>query len=380
MDPIPEFNAFIYLICEREFTKTKEDIYKIGKTARQDMARVLDYTKGSLLMYYCICNNSTVIERKIIEEFKTKFLQRKDIGLEYFEGNYCDMIDGINTIIKENGYGMNIHDKNKNYLEILKQKCCKIDENVSAVNNSNTVNDLEIINNTGFNENSSDDGNNNNENELQTIDVNSSLKNNKFFEWIVDLFKNSKLNNDTVLNLKNLFVVWIRKQNTALKYYNINVNKFTSLLNNNSKSRTNIPIKLGELEITTEYSIMKWNHDNIKKFIMDNTIITNDQIIVNNNQEINEVEDTETKIIKWFKTVYRLYDETIDKELPYIKLSIIYDNFINSNTYLNLNKNEQKNYKKNKFFDLIRSNPFIKKYYIENHNSLKYFIKGWCKN
>ena len=55
-------------------------------------------------------------ERKIIEEFKKKYLLRRDIGLEYFEGNYREMIDDINTIIKEHGYGMNIHKKNKKFI------------------------------------------------------------------------------------------------------------------------------------------------------------------------------------------------------------------------------------------------------------------------
>jgi len=83
-----ENHEFIYLLCEREFTKTEEDIYKIGRTNRKDMAMFADYTKGSLLLFYSFCNNSKVVKNKIINKFKSQFIQRKDIGIDYFEGNH----------------------------------------------------------------------------------------------------------------------------------------------------------------------------------------------------------------------------------------------------------------------------------------------------
>ena len=56
-----ENHEFIYLLCEREFTRTEEDIYKIGRTNRKDMAMFADYTKGSLLLFYSFCNNFIIL-------------------------------------------------------------------------------------------------------------------------------------------------------------------------------------------------------------------------------------------------------------------------------------------------------------------------------
>ena len=46
-----------------------------------------------------ICDDCTRVEKKIIHQFKEIFVQRTDIGTEYFEGNYSDMIYQIFDII-----------------------------------------------------------------------------------------------------------------------------------------------------------------------------------------------------------------------------------------------------------------------------------------
>ena len=43
-------NEFIYLIKEREFIKTKEKIYKIGKTKQENLQRIKSYPNGSILL------------------------------------------------------------------------------------------------------------------------------------------------------------------------------------------------------------------------------------------------------------------------------------------------------------------------------------------
>ena len=47
-------NEFIYLIKEREFIKTKEHIYKIGKTKQENLQRIKSYPNGSILLLYII--------------------------------------------------------------------------------------------------------------------------------------------------------------------------------------------------------------------------------------------------------------------------------------------------------------------------------------
>lgn len=91
---------YIYLLQEREFIKTNEKIYKVGRTTQENSKRFKGYPKGSVLLFQMICQDCKSLEGKIIEHFKEKFNQRRDIGTEYFEGDYTIMIDMIYTLIK----------------------------------------------------------------------------------------------------------------------------------------------------------------------------------------------------------------------------------------------------------------------------------------
>lgn len=91
---------YIYLLQEREFIKTNEYIYKVGRTKQENHQRFNQYPKGSILLFQMICNNYENIEKYIIKQFKEKFNLRKDIGNEYFEGDYKSMIDIIYSTVK----------------------------------------------------------------------------------------------------------------------------------------------------------------------------------------------------------------------------------------------------------------------------------------
>lgn len=90
---------YIYLLQEREFTKTKESIYKIGKTTQPNITRFSQYPRGSILLLQLICIDCNITEKNIITAFKQKYIHRKDIGYEYFEGDYIDMIQSIFNIV-----------------------------------------------------------------------------------------------------------------------------------------------------------------------------------------------------------------------------------------------------------------------------------------
>ena len=90
---------YIYLLIEREFINAKQSIFKVGKTTQSNNKRIKQYPKGSMLLYQSICQNCGNIEKQIIKKFKEEFKQRKDIGTEYFEGDYKIMIDIIYLII-----------------------------------------------------------------------------------------------------------------------------------------------------------------------------------------------------------------------------------------------------------------------------------------
>lgn len=96
-----ELGQYIYLLQEREFIKTKENIYKLGKTKQQHNKRFAQYPKNSKLLTQLICDDCDKIERILINLFNEKFEKRKDIGNEYFEGDYKYMIDLIYNTIKQ---------------------------------------------------------------------------------------------------------------------------------------------------------------------------------------------------------------------------------------------------------------------------------------
>ena len=72
-------NEFIYLIKEREFIKTKELIYKIGKTKQENLQRIKSYPNGSILLLYIITNDCDKKEKLIILKFKEHFINTKKI-------------------------------------------------------------------------------------------------------------------------------------------------------------------------------------------------------------------------------------------------------------------------------------------------------------
>jgi hypothetical protein len=93
---------YIYLLQEREFIKTKEYVYKVGMTKKENHKRFNKYPKSSVLLFQMICDNCNKMEKLVLKKFKETFKPRKDIGNEYFEGDYKDMIDIIYLTIKNN--------------------------------------------------------------------------------------------------------------------------------------------------------------------------------------------------------------------------------------------------------------------------------------
>lgn len=132
-------SQYIYLLQEREFIKTKEHVYKVGMTKKENHKRFNQYPKSSVLLFQMICNNCKNMEKLVLKKFKETFKQRKDIGNEYFEGEYKVMIDIIYLTIKDE---LNIHketinteeeqeeedekQENKIKYNLLCEKICKI--------------------------------------------------------------------------------------------------------------------------------------------------------------------------------------------------------------------------------------------------------------
>ncbi len=93
---------YIYLLQEREFITTNQKIYKLGKTKQENLQRFKQYPKGSKLLLQQVCDDCDVLETELIRDFKNKYTHRRDIGKEYFEGDYKDMIKDIHNKITNN--------------------------------------------------------------------------------------------------------------------------------------------------------------------------------------------------------------------------------------------------------------------------------------
>lgn len=98
---IAKDDEFIYIIQEREFIKTNESIYKIGKTKKDLRTRMNGYPKNSKVLYFTKVDDCSIIESKMITTFDTIFDNAKDIGREYYSGNIDDMIKIANMIVNK---------------------------------------------------------------------------------------------------------------------------------------------------------------------------------------------------------------------------------------------------------------------------------------
>jgi len=92
-------SEYIYLLQEREFIKTTEPIYKIGKSKQENLKRICNYPNGTKLLFQIICKNCDTLEKDLIKIFKNKYELQKDIGNEYFKGDYNEMIKDIFKLI-----------------------------------------------------------------------------------------------------------------------------------------------------------------------------------------------------------------------------------------------------------------------------------------
>ena len=98
-NPTVEFGkkpGHIYFLREREFLKTNEEIYKIGKTINIKN-RMPSYPKDSRLYvcFYCPSDIDVVEKHLIVVLDRVCVRKRTDIGAEYFEGDVHDMIAAI---------------------------------------------------------------------------------------------------------------------------------------------------------------------------------------------------------------------------------------------------------------------------------------------
>lgn len=147
-------NNYIYLIQTREFKNMNQNVYKIGKTKQDNLTRINQYPKGSQLLLQQICHNCDILESLIIKEFRDKYIHRKDIGNEYFQGCYYEMIKDIHNKIITCMKDYKVEDiikKNRDNVEDINKENIEKNNIQNQINNNikikyiiNNINSLSI--------------------------------------------------------------------------------------------------------------------------------------------------------------------------------------------------------------------------------------------
>lgn len=94
----PSTKEYVYLLQEREFIRLEEPTYKIGRTKDPDR-RHKAYPKDSELLMLCQVPDCQSAEKQIKEAFSENFTQRREYGVEYFNGNVELMMSVMSSIV-----------------------------------------------------------------------------------------------------------------------------------------------------------------------------------------------------------------------------------------------------------------------------------------
>lgn len=93
--------GFVYALVEREFTKTKEPVVKVGMSRKSNPAdRLRGYPKGSFFIWVRHTPTPVRDERLILDTMHIWFRHRKDLGAEYFEGDQNVMTSLLSALMQ----------------------------------------------------------------------------------------------------------------------------------------------------------------------------------------------------------------------------------------------------------------------------------------
>ena len=88
--------GYIYLIREREFVNTHQNIFKIGRTDAYDVrSRLKSYPSESEVIFFIKVDFSKEVEKRLLKQFDLYFENKSIIGREYYYGEHEKMISLI---------------------------------------------------------------------------------------------------------------------------------------------------------------------------------------------------------------------------------------------------------------------------------------------
>jgi hypothetical protein len=91
-----EKSGHIYLVWLREFLNKNEAVYKVGRTNHLSQ-RMTQYSKGSRLISITWTADTCTSKAKVCAELSRHFVNRKDIGRDYYQGN----VNQIESVIQD---------------------------------------------------------------------------------------------------------------------------------------------------------------------------------------------------------------------------------------------------------------------------------------
>ena len=100
---IKTVQGYVYIIRECDFVRLNEDIYKIGRTAKNNPEdRFEKYRKGTEIIGFFKVNDSIECEKIIIKCFSNhaNITKKAEYGKEYFQGNKNELLSEILEIVK----------------------------------------------------------------------------------------------------------------------------------------------------------------------------------------------------------------------------------------------------------------------------------------
>jgi hypothetical protein len=89
---------YVYIIRESDFVQLNKDIYKIGRTSKENPEdRFQKFRKGIEIVAFFKVNNSIECENKMIKCFSNhpNIIKKTEYGKEYFQGDINELINEI---------------------------------------------------------------------------------------------------------------------------------------------------------------------------------------------------------------------------------------------------------------------------------------------
>jgi hypothetical protein len=133
-DILKNETEYIYVIKEREFLRTQENIFKIGRTKQpvdNSIRRFGEYPKGSEPIFLMKVSNSIKAEADVLKMLKREYKQRTEYGKECFEGDPNSMIGSIVKLLSPN---LENNEVNKKVINELKTKENELINTLGIVN------------------------------------------------------------------------------------------------------------------------------------------------------------------------------------------------------------------------------------------------------